>query len=963
MSGARGLRWPRLLGAQLAAAVLLALVPPLGLLVARSGSLFATGASRPVGSSANPFPTMATGELPRAAVGPVSAAIGAVEPSYRVHPSPSGAAAVNRGQGFAVSFTSNGVSVSSGSLGLALRTTAAGFGGSQAALAPATPQPYSNRVTYDRPGVQEWYANGPFGLEQGFTVEQPAASEPQPGTYTVAMTVSGTAPPVLAADGSSVVLSSPSGRALRYSGLRAVDAARRLLPSWMSLSGHTLSLHVDTAGASFPVSIDPTVTEEGPFFTGEGLSIELGEGKGEAPEKPQFGAAVALSGDGTTALVGAPDGESHTGAAWIFHREGAVWTQQGEKLTGSTSEEEGACEGEEVGAEEPVSCAFGSSVALSYDGGVALIGAPAHGSKPGVAWVYNRSGSKWPTEGELLTGPTETGQEDFGFSVALSSDGNHALVGAPTEHGGRGAAYVFERVGPESPWGSGAALVGTGEGPGGHLGFSVALSADGQQAIAGAPLDDLHKGTAFVFEHGTTWAQNGSPLSGSGESGEGRFGESVAMASNGSTVLVGAPAENSREGAVWSFVFVTGRWNQFGAKLVGKGYAKEEFGRGLALSGDGTRALVGAPKTHAEQRGEGAGSVVMYTASKSEWNETQTVEAGPLEKGNGQFGKSVAMTQPGETILVGAPHESDKAGAVWLFGERPLVEEVTPPTEKGHAKGHLDGGNKVLIIGRNISAALAVWFGPYKAGPERIVERQTAPSGGKEKLLVEVPPADEATEVDVTVETADWLSAVNSNDGYTYVLGPAEEGGGGGGGGSGPKNKKGREPGVPIGDILNPPSTGTTTATKPSGGVAGSTSNSAACTVALRSSKISVASHTHAELALAAHGSGHCGGHISLQVSVKKGKHTELQTIASGTYSATAGHNFVVTLKLGRDRPGDAAVGPRAPEGEAADRSQHADRAEGVDDERHALVREEVGPERPGRRLDRRGAVVYRRRQ
>ena len=72
----------------------------------------------------------------------------------------------------------------------------------------------------------------------------------------------------------------------------------------------------------------------------------------------------------------------------------------------------------------------------------------------------------------------------------------------------------------------------------------------------------------------------------------------------------------------------------------------------------------------------------------------------------------------------------------------------------------------------------------------------------------------------------------------------------------------------------------------------------------LRSSKVSVASQSHAELALATHGSGRCGGHISLQVSVKKGKHTELETIASGSYSATAGHNFTVTLKLGKTGEG-----------------------------------------------------------
>ncbi len=141
-----------------------------------------------------------------------------------------------------------------------------------------------------------------------------------------------------------------------------------------------------------------------------------------------------------------------------------------------------------------------------------------------------------------------------------------------------------------------------GAGASGHLGFSVALSEDGQEAIAGAPLDALHRGSAFIFEHiGNKWEQNGSPLTGKGEGAEGRFGESVAMAGNGSTVLVGAPAENTKVGAVWTFVFFEGRWSEFGPRLVGPGGAKEEFGRGLAVSSDGSFAIVGAPKAHAQR--------------------------------------------------------------------------------------------------------------------------------------------------------------------------------------------------------------------------------------------------------------------------------------------------------------------------------------------------------------------------
>ena len=903
MSGARTLRWPHLARHRLVVALLLVLAPAFALIAARPALLLpAGGGERPVGSS-QPSLQMSSGALPRGAVGPVSTALGAVEPSYHLHPGASGARAVNRSQGFVANLTPGGLAVSEGKLAARLHTTAAGFRSSPATVVPAAAHVLANRATYDLPGAQEWYANGPFGLEQGFTVARPASSRAVQGTYTVTMAVSGNARPKLT--GGSLVLRSPSGATVRYGDLRAVDAAKRLLPSWFSLRGDTLSLHVRTSRARFPISIDP-------LLTGEGKAIELGEAKGEAPEKPAFGASVALSGDGNTALVGAPDGEEQIGAAWIFHRQGAVWSQQGKKLTGPPNHEEGACEAEEAPEEEePVSCAFGTSVALDGEGNTALIGAPAHGARAGVVWVLNRNGSTWEEEEIPLHGPVEAGQEAFGKSVALSNKGDTAMIGAPLEHGGRGQVYLYERAGPGLPWGPGLPLVASGEGPGGHLGSSVALSADGQEGVAGAKLDNLHKGSAFVFEHvGTNWVQNGA-LSGSTESGEGRFGSTVAMSGDGSTVLVGAPWENSKLGSAWTFVFVSGRWTPFGPKLVGEGKPKEEFGTGLALSSDGGRALIGSPKGHAPERGEGAGSVRIYTAGKSEWSETQALEAGPLEKGNGQFGRSVSMAENGETILVGAPHESNRAGAVWLFGDRPVVEKVAAPNESGKPKGHLDGGNKVLIFGKNLTGALAVWFGSYKAGPERILERvgpyEESPGVLKEKLLVEVPPANQAEEVDVTVETEDWVSAVNTNDGYTYTVGPAEEGkSGGGGGGNGNNNKKHKEPGVPLSNILSPPTTGTGTGTTGSTGTGNGktgilgtvTSGSSSCKVSLRSSKIPVAGQTRASVSLAAHGSGRCGGHITLQVGFKKGSRTEFKTIASGTYAATGGHNLTATLKL-----------------------------------------------------------------
>src|SRR5207244_4211722 len=130
--------------------------------------------------------------------------------------------------------------------------------------------------------------------------------------------------------------------------------------------------------------------------------------------------------------------------------------------------------------------------------------------------------------------PTSSG---FGTGVALSSDGNTALIGAGTALGGK--AFVFTRSG--SSWTQKATLEGAGESEA-QFGDSVALSADGNTALVGGPLDSGQVGAAWAFARsGETWTQQGAKLTGGGESGNGEFGESVALSADGNTALVGGP--------------------------------------------------------------------------------------------------------------------------------------------------------------------------------------------------------------------------------------------------------------------------------------------------------------------------------------------------------------------------------------------------------------------------------------
>jgi FG-GAP repeat len=155
-------------------------------------------------------------------------------------------------------------------------------------------------------------------------------------------------------------------------------------------------------------------------------NLQAGLTESDPVSDDAFGTSVAISGQ--YAVVGAPGKNSNTGAAYIWHRVGAAWNET-QELTIPTGMPDDA---------------FGASVAMSGD--YALVGEPGRDSPPrqndGGAYVYQQASGTW----NLLAGFTESdpvSDDAFGTSVAISSAGQYALVGAPGKDTAAGAAYVF----------------------------------------------------------------------------------------------------------------------------------------------------------------------------------------------------------------------------------------------------------------------------------------------------------------------------------------------------------------------------------------------------------------------------------------------------------------------------------------------------------------------------------------
>lgn len=392
-------------------------------------------------------------------------------------------------------------------------------------------------------------------------------------------------------------------------------------------------------------------------FTQQGPQLSLGSSAG--------GASASLSADGNTAVVGVPNDSSNAGAAFVFTRSGTAWTA-GPKLVGTGA----------IGAAPKQ----GSSVAISADGNTIVVGAIDDDyvstacttqSGAGAAWVFTKSGNSWTQQAKLIAAGTD-GRPGLGWSVALSSDGNTAIVGgrydgvgANSCGGSTGAAWVFVRSG--ATWTQqGAKLQGVTSGDV-LQGNAVALSADGNIAAVGGPGDGAgaSTGAVWIFTRASnTWTQQTKLVAAS--SNFSRQGWSAALSNDGATLISGGFTGNSGSnpltGAAYVFTRSGTTWSQQGGQLVGTGSVGPSSirqGHAVGLAGDGNTAVV------AGFGDDSFGASWVFVRSAGAWTQQGAKLVGT---GGGTFqGQGVAISGDGSTIL-------SAGNGAWVF------VQTYPPT-------------------------------------------------------------------------------------------------------------------------------------------------------------------------------------------------------------------------------------------------------------------------------------------
>jgi hypothetical protein len=312
--------------------------------------------------------------------------------------------------------------------------------------------------------------------------------------------------------------------------------------------------------------------------------------------------------------------------------------------------------------------AYGSSVALSADGTVLAVGAPREFSPEtsiapesgyltpgtgtdaidsGAAYIVKRTGIAWNQIAYIKPSNSRAGAK-FGTSVALSGDGSTLVVGAPQESSaaigvggneadttaaGAGAAYVFTASLVASPfWAQQAYVKASNTAGGDNFGTAVSLNGDGSVLAVGAPSEDgsatgingtpdtfaANAGSVYVYARvATSWSQQAYVKASNTGGGDG-FGSTVSLASDGATLVVGAPSEAgagvalgadgannaaSQAGAAYVFTRSASTWSQFGYVKASNTKTGDRFGTSAVVSGNGNAMAVGA----ASEAGNGTG--------------------------------------------------------------------------------------------------------------------------------------------------------------------------------------------------------------------------------------------------------------------------------------------------------------------------------------------------------------------
>lgn len=300
-----------------------------------------------------------------------------------------------------------------------------------------------------------------------------------------------------------------------------------------------------------------------------------------------------------------------------------------------------------------------------------------------------------------------------GKSVAISADGNTVLIGAPYHKVGtsadRGLCRVYRFNGTD--WNQlGGDIIGSSSGD--RLGWSVALSADGSVAAISSPFaGSTSYGRVQVYNwNGTSWANFGNTIT---ENSGDYAGQSIALSSYGNILAIGSPGYGTADiGTVKVYVWNGGTsWARVGGDIYGSDKGSLS-GSSVAISSSGTTLAIGSPGSDGNMR---PGSAKVYTYNGTAWNLYGSRLNGT--KVADEFGCSVSLSSDGKTLAVGARYSGTWSGRVTVYtideGNFTQIGDAFEgaPFDRAGSSVSLSWDGKAIALGSPYSNANGTWSG------------------------------------------------------------------------------------------------------------------------------------------------------------------------------------------------------------------------------------------------------------
>ena len=400
------------------------------------------------------------------------------------------------------------------------------------------------------------------------------------------------------------------------------------------------------------------------FTNAHGQWVQKGLDVDGTAASMRFGHGTSLSSDGNTFASGAPDSGgagSSSGHVRVidWNSNTNSWEQRGANINGDSSGDK-----------------FGYSVSISADGNTVAIGAPqndASGLSAGNIKVYewNTSSNSWEQKGLDLVGQAQDDQ--FGWSLSLSDDGNTLIGGARYSSSlgwGTGHARVYQWNTNSSTWEQkGSDLYG--ESAGSNAGFSTSINAEGSIVAVGSPYESNGQVKVYSWSENTSdWVQLGSTLF--GDQTDDDYGYSIDLNFDGEILAIGSKGDcqtgyNAGHTRVYQFNNNTSSWEQMGQAMNGE--SEWDFsGYSVSLNDAGNTLAVGALSNDGNGVDSGHLRVFDWDGGLNSWTQRATDIDG--EAAGDQFGWSVSLSADGNVVAGGSNTNSDngsEAGHVRVF--------------------------------------------------------------------------------------------------------------------------------------------------------------------------------------------------------------------------------------------------------------------------------------------------------